>query len=163
MISGLDKLILPEPSHPALGAFALYLAAKSDYDWQVNYGDRTFDEQTALYNQGRTTPGAVITDAQAGQSAHNFGLAVDFQPTGPEGFDKDAAYDEKASIVDDWNNSPLSAIGTLKTDIPISSGLDRAHVQLANWVAIRNSWKTTLAITAAVAGVFVLLSAVIIH
>lgn len=157
MISGLEKLILPVPVHPALGAFALYLAAKSDYDWQVNYGDRTDDEQQTLYNQGRTTPGAVITDAGPGQSAHNFGLAVDFQPVGAD--DEEAAWNEKASIVSDWNASPLSAIGTLKTDIPISSGLDRAHVQLANWVAIRNTWKVVLGIGAGVTALVIISAA----
>lgn len=41
-------------------------------------GLRTFAEQTALYNQGRTTPGQVVTNAKAGQSYHNYGLALDF-------------------------------------------------------------------------------------
>lgn len=33
---------------------------------------RSDTEQTALYNQGRTTPGNIVTNAKAGQSAHNF-------------------------------------------------------------------------------------------
>jgi peptidoglycan LD-endopeptidase CwlK len=41
---------------------------------------RTFAEQTALYNQGRTTPGPIVTRAKAGESAHNFGLALDVVP-----------------------------------------------------------------------------------
>ena len=39
---------------------------------------RTFAEQQALYNQGRTTKGAIVTNAKAGQSLHNYGLAIDF-------------------------------------------------------------------------------------
>jgi len=39
---------------------------------------RTFDEQAALYAQGRTKPGKVVTNAKAGQSFHNYGLAIDF-------------------------------------------------------------------------------------
>ena len=39
---------------------------------------RSFAEQTALYNQGRTTAGQVVTNAKAGQSNHNFGLSFDF-------------------------------------------------------------------------------------
>lgn len=39
---------------------------------------RTFAEQTALYNQGRTKPGQIVTNAKAGQSNHNFGLSLDF-------------------------------------------------------------------------------------
>lgn len=38
---------------------------------------RTFDEQNKLYAQGRTMPGKVVTNAKAGQSYHNYGLAVD--------------------------------------------------------------------------------------
>lgn len=38
---------------------------------------RTFAEQDALYAQGRTKPGKKVTNAQAGQSYHNFGLAFD--------------------------------------------------------------------------------------
>lgn len=38
---------------------------------------RTFNEQTALYSQGRSKKGSVVTNAKAGQSYHNYGLAVD--------------------------------------------------------------------------------------
>lgn len=36
---------------------------------------RTFAEQDALYAQGRTKPGAKVTNAKGGQSYHNYGLA----------------------------------------------------------------------------------------
>lgn len=39
---------------------------------------RTFEEQNALYAQGRTTKGAKVTNAKGGQSFHNYGLALDF-------------------------------------------------------------------------------------
>jgi len=42
---------------------------------------RTFAEQDDLYAQGRTVPGHVVTNARAGQSAHNYGLAFDGAPT----------------------------------------------------------------------------------
>lgn len=38
---------------------------------------RTNAEQDALYAQGRTKPGAIVTKAKGGQSYHNYGLAVD--------------------------------------------------------------------------------------
>ena len=41
------------------------------------YTLRTFAEQDALYAQGRTKPGAVVTKAKGGQSYHNYGLAID--------------------------------------------------------------------------------------
>src|SRR5260221_3137466 len=44
----------------------------------VVQGLRTFAESDALYAQGRTTPGPIVTKAAAGQSYHNYGLAFDF-------------------------------------------------------------------------------------
>lgn len=41
------------------------------------YTLRTFAEQDALYAQGRTKPGKVVTKAKGGLSYHNYGLAVD--------------------------------------------------------------------------------------
>ena len=41
---------------------------------------RSKAEQDALYALGRTKPGKKVTNAQAGHSAHNFGLALDFVP-----------------------------------------------------------------------------------
>jgi peptidoglycan L-alanyl-D-glutamate endopeptidase CwlK len=40
-----------------------------DYILTCTY--RSDEEQTALYAQGRTAPGSIVTNAQAGQSAHN--------------------------------------------------------------------------------------------
>ena len=47
---------------------------------QATQGMRTWSEQDALYALGRTEPGAVVTDAKGGYSAHNFGYAVDLVP-----------------------------------------------------------------------------------
>lgn len=44
---------------------------------RVASGYRSFAEQTKLYNQGRTTEGQVVTNAEAGESYHNYGLAID--------------------------------------------------------------------------------------
>lgn len=41
---------------------------------------RTNAEQAALYAQGRTAPGKVVTNAKPGQSWHNYALAFDFVP-----------------------------------------------------------------------------------
>jgi peptidoglycan LD-endopeptidase CwlK len=41
---------------------------------------RTRQEQDELYTHGRTKPGAIVTNAKGGQSAHNFGLAFDGVP-----------------------------------------------------------------------------------
>lgn len=41
---------------------------------------RDFEAQTALYAQGRTAPGKIVTNARAGQSWHNFRCALDVVP-----------------------------------------------------------------------------------
>lgn len=44
---------------------------------RISQGLRTFAEQADLYAIGRTKPGKKVTNAPAGQSIHNYGLAVD--------------------------------------------------------------------------------------
>lgn len=44
----------------------------------VIQGLRSFAESDALYQRGRTKPGPIVTNAAAGQSYHNYGLAFDF-------------------------------------------------------------------------------------
>ena len=41
------------------------------------YTLRTFKEQSELYAQGRTKPGKIVTNADAGLSFHNYALAID--------------------------------------------------------------------------------------
>lgn len=81
----------------------------------VVQGLRTIEEQDALYAQGRTTPGKIVTNAKGGQSWHNFGCAVDCAPLNPDG-----------SI--DWNaNHPQwKAMEAAGTAMGLVSG--------ANWV-----------------------------
>ena len=39
---------------------------------------RSFKRSNELYAQGRTKPGKIVTNAPAGASYHNYGLAIDF-------------------------------------------------------------------------------------
>jgi peptidoglycan L-alanyl-D-glutamate endopeptidase CwlK len=57
---------------------------------EVVSGFRSYTEQTKLYAQGRTSPGKPVTDARAGESFHNFGLAVDVCPWRDGAFDWNA-------------------------------------------------------------------------
>jgi peptidoglycan L-alanyl-D-glutamate endopeptidase CwlK len=61
--------------------------AAEGIDIRVTQSLRTIAEQEALYAEGRTAPGNVVTDAQGGTSWHNFGLAVDVAPLTPQGVD----------------------------------------------------------------------------
>lgn len=46
--------------------------------WAPYFGLRTFAEQDKLYAQGRTSPGPIVTNAQSGQSPHEYGCATDW-------------------------------------------------------------------------------------
>ena len=48
---------------------------------RVVQGLRSWEAQEALYAQGRTAPGEIVTDAPPGHSMHEFGLAVDCMPS----------------------------------------------------------------------------------
>lgn len=62
----------------------LTLAAQRGSPVKITQTLRTWDEQAALYAQGRTRPGAVVTKARPGSSMHNFGLAFDVAFAGPD-------------------------------------------------------------------------------
>lgn len=48
------------------------------YCYVATHGHRTYGAQMALWAKGRTVPGPKVTSAKGGESAHNFGLAIDF-------------------------------------------------------------------------------------
>jgi peptidoglycan LD-endopeptidase CwlK len=64
---------------PQVDAF-LAACAAAGVDVLVTCTLRSNDEQATLYAQGRTAPGHIVTDAPAGRSAHNYGLALDIVP-----------------------------------------------------------------------------------
>ena len=43
-------------------------------------GQRSMEEQAALYAKGRTSKGRIVTKAKPGESYHNYGLAFDWVP-----------------------------------------------------------------------------------
>ncbi len=52
-------------------------ASVSGITIKVISGLRSPEEQDALYAQGRTAPGSIVTNARGGYSNHNFGIAFD--------------------------------------------------------------------------------------
>jgi peptidoglycan L-alanyl-D-glutamate endopeptidase CwlK len=66
--------------HPAIrseAASILIESEKAGVGIRITSALRTPAEQEALYAQGRTKPGRIVTNAKAWQSYHNYGLAVD--------------------------------------------------------------------------------------
>ncbi|MEK5415268.1 M15 family metallopeptidase [Paenibacillus sp. FSL L8-0708] len=70
----------------------------------ITQGLRTIAEQDALYAQGRTKPGSIVTNAKGGYSYHNFGLAVDFALLLPNGSSVswDMSLDYNGNNIKDW-------------------------------------------------------------
>lgn len=60
-------------------------AYKEGINAQISHGMRTYTQQNALYDQGRTKSGSIVTNARGGYSNHNFGLAVDYFLTSEDG------------------------------------------------------------------------------
>lgn len=66
--------------HPSVQPYARALvdrAKEVGITIKIISGLRTYEEQDALYAQGRTLPGRIVTNAKGGQSNHNFGIAFD--------------------------------------------------------------------------------------
>lgn len=70
--------------------FVANCAAKG-YNITIVEGYRSKERQDALYQQGRTTPGQIVTNVQYPQSLHNHGLAFDVCFTGSEPYPNDNA------------------------------------------------------------------------
>lgn len=109
--------------HPAIKPLVdkfLKNAKDQGIDLMITAGLRTFDEQNILYAQGRTTDGKIITKAKAGQSFHNYGLAVDVVPI----------VNKKA----DWNSKLWGKIGEIGESVGFEWGgrwkfIDKPHFQ----------------------------------
>lgn len=65
---------------PEVQPFARALVHKASANGvtiKILSGLRTYEEQEALYAQGRSAPGNKVTNARGGYSNHNFGIAFD--------------------------------------------------------------------------------------
>lgn len=97
---------------------------------------RTIAEQDALYAQGRTTPGSIVTNAKGStySSQHQWGIAADFYLD----MDIDGDGDRKD---DAFNNSTglFERVGQIAKSIGLAWGgdwtsfKDRPHVYLPDW------------------------------
>lgn len=100
----LDDLLLPVK----IKALNLIHECKAlGIDLLVTSTYRDFEAQAALYAQGRTAPGKIVTNARSGQSFHNFRVAFDVVPlrsgkpvwgTTGNGIDNDPTDDDKDDL-----------------------------------------------------------------
>ncbi len=131
----MNKLETLEPElKPLIEQLIMGAEIATGLEWIVTSGRRTMAEQQKLYDQGRTTKGAIVTKAKPGQSAHNFGLAADLAPM------KDGKI---------WWSAPESvwqAMADTAVKLGLTAGFyfksfkDMPHTQVANFDSIRNNW-----------------------
>jgi len=105
-------------------------AAANGIQIKIISGLRSYEQQDALYAQGRTAPGPKVTNARGGYSNHNFGIAFDV------GVFSGSSY---------LPESPkYKAVGVLGMDIGLEWGgnwtsvVDQPHFQL------RPTWASAL-------------------
>lgn len=79
MVSSRSLSDLLPPARTRAEAF-LAACAREGIDLLVTSTYRDNDSQAALYAQGRTTPGKIVTNARPGQSYHNHRVALDIVP-----------------------------------------------------------------------------------
>lgn len=117
--------LTPETLHRYLAFDAAMRVAGIDYILTCTL--RSGAEQDALYAQGRTTPGKIVTMAKAGESAHNVGKAFDIVPV--------------VNGKPDWDGShPVwDQIGAIGESVGLEwagrwkSFKEKPHFQLPNW------------------------------
>jgi len=110
--------------------------AATNRKWAISDARRTMAQQRDIYAQGRTKPGKVVSNAKPGQSAHNFGYAVDLWPL-------------KADGDFDWGAS--QSLFKTMADIAVAIGLtagfyfksihDAPHVESSEWKAQQTRWR----------------------
>lgn len=73
-----ERILLLHPKAiPVFQSFIKAVEVGLNITPRIGSGFRSFKEQQDLYDQGRTKPGKIVTNAKPGQSAHNFGLGID--------------------------------------------------------------------------------------
>jgi peptidoglycan L-alanyl-D-glutamate endopeptidase CwlK len=117
--------------HPKLQLLAGRLieeCSKQGYKIAIGETLRTVEEQDALYAQGRTKPGNIVTNAQGGSynSYHQWGTAFDiFRNDGKGAYNESGQFFEKvgaigASLGLEWGGNWKSIV-------------DKPHFQLPDW------------------------------
>ncbi len=125
----------PNDLHPALKECWVELVklAKTELGLEIflTCTHRSNQEQDALYSQGRTKSGSIVTYAKAGQSAHNVA-----PPQGAHAFDF-AVRNNKGGIT--WDVPKYIAVAAIARRLGADAGafwtgfMDAPHIQMPDW------------------------------
>lgn len=96
---------------------------------------RTLEEQSKLYAQGRGVPGRIVTNARPGESAHNWGCAIDVVPI----VSGKPVWDFHPDV-DPWKTVGKlgEAAGFQWLGAPGSPFIEGCHFQLPDWKNYRS-------------------------
>ena len=97
---------------------------------KVISGTRSYDEQNVLYEQGRSKPGRIVTNARGGYSNHNFGIAFDI------GVFEGARYIEESPA--------YKAVGALGVQLGLEWGGNWKSIQDEPHFQLRPAWARSL-------------------
>lgn len=125
--------------HPVLqGKLALLKTICATNCISILYSEclRTVAEQDALYAQGRTTPGSIVTNAKGSSysSQHQWGIAADFyldMDVDGDGIKSDDAFNDSTGL--------FTKVGTLAKSLGLGWGgdwtsiVDKPHLYLPDW------------------------------
>ena len=117
-------VVYPKLAYKAYQLKTACRARGADY-WAIS-GLRTIESQNALYEQGRSLPGEIVTNAKGGWSYHNFGLALDWA------LDKDT---ERKGLQPDYAPAAYIILGEEAAKLGLEWGglwkfKDYPHVQI---------------------------------
>ena len=108
----------------------VFKAAAAGITIKIISGLRAYAEQDALYAQGRSKPGAIVTNARGGYSNHNFGIAFDI------GVFEGSKY---------LGESPkYNAVGVLGGDLGLEWGGNWKTIKDAPHFQLRPAWATEI-------------------
>ncbi len=128
LLTRLDTQKFYPPFLSAVKALLAEAANEGIFYWGIS-GYRPYDEQTKLYEQGRTTPGPIVTNARAGESVHQFGIGIDVCVDGSA----------KRGLQPSWKPEDYELLRTLAPRHGLVWGgtwkaRDLSHLQLPNYI-----------------------------
>lgn len=123
---------------PGMAAYLTAVLEPLADTYTVTSGLRSSALQDTLYAQGRTAPGSIVTNARGGQSAHNYGLAIDVYPVvnGNVDYGYSNGLPEPSRVaLPAWSAlwRVIDADPILHNGRFFSTGYDPGHVERLNW------------------------------
>lgn len=108
----------------------LIKAAQQGIKLVVTSATRTYAEQDALFQQGRSKPGKIVTNARAGHSNHDFGIAFDV-----------TIFDGPTPI---WESPRYKAVGAIGRALGLTWGGDWTSINDEPHFELKPAWAKTL-------------------